>query len=239
MSQRNPMNDRYTTDERTGKTRKSAASAKPASKAASSVRLQSQGNDKPKGLFSRARSQASQDQAGKDKSSGTKKSQKGWVYDVPTEEYRWWRRVWWMLIVAAIALTALSLFLMNYEPLRNNTYLTFAPMVVGYGALIASLFVDIKKIRKIREAYNTGRRVTDRSKDATKTRKERKAIERQRAAQLEAYEQEQIEKRNAKRAERNAKITSLFKRGGSGDTEQDGAADDKDAASAKSSAQAK
>ena len=37
MSQRNPMNERYQSDKRQGTTRKSAASAKPKSKAASSV----------------------------------------------------------------------------------------------------------------------------------------------------------------------------------------------------------
>ena len=40
MSQRNPMNDRYTTDEHQGKTRKSAAAMKPKTKAAASVRVQ-------------------------------------------------------------------------------------------------------------------------------------------------------------------------------------------------------
>ena len=41
MSQRNPMNDRYTTDDRKGQTRKSAATMKPKSKAASTVHVQS------------------------------------------------------------------------------------------------------------------------------------------------------------------------------------------------------
>ena len=41
MSQRNPMNERYTSEERTGVTRKSAASAKPKSKAAASVTVKS------------------------------------------------------------------------------------------------------------------------------------------------------------------------------------------------------
>ena len=40
MSQRNPMNDRYQTDEHRGQTRKSAATMKPKTKAASSVRIQ-------------------------------------------------------------------------------------------------------------------------------------------------------------------------------------------------------
>lgn len=41
MSQRNPMNERYTSEERTGTTRKSAASAKPKAKAAASVTVKS------------------------------------------------------------------------------------------------------------------------------------------------------------------------------------------------------
>lgn len=51
MSQRNPMNERYTTDKPQGKTRKSAASAKPVNKAASSVRMQSDIKPAKKGLF--------------------------------------------------------------------------------------------------------------------------------------------------------------------------------------------
>lgn len=50
MSQRNPMNERYTSDQKHGATRKSAASAKPVSKAASSVRTTSSKPEK-KGLF--------------------------------------------------------------------------------------------------------------------------------------------------------------------------------------------
>lgn len=50
MSQRNPMNERYTTDQKHGSTRKSAASAKPVSKAASSVRTAPAKPEK-KGLF--------------------------------------------------------------------------------------------------------------------------------------------------------------------------------------------
>jgi hypothetical protein len=40
MSQRNPMNDRYRTDEHTGQTKKSAAKFKPAREAASSVHIE-------------------------------------------------------------------------------------------------------------------------------------------------------------------------------------------------------
>ncbi len=52
MSQRNPMNERYSTNQPQGKTRKSAAAAKPVTKAASSVRMESDASEK-KGFFSR------------------------------------------------------------------------------------------------------------------------------------------------------------------------------------------
>ncbi len=50
MSQRNPLNERYQADEKSGKTRKSAASAKPVKKAASSVYIANPDN-KPKENF--------------------------------------------------------------------------------------------------------------------------------------------------------------------------------------------
>ena len=56
MSQRNPMNERYTSDQKHGATRKSAASAKPVSKAASSVRTTSSKPEK-KGLFGGSKKQ--------------------------------------------------------------------------------------------------------------------------------------------------------------------------------------
>ncbi len=55
MSQRNPMNERYTTDKPQGTTRKSAASAKPVSKAGASVRTSASKTEK-KGLFGGSKS---------------------------------------------------------------------------------------------------------------------------------------------------------------------------------------
>ena len=208
MSQRNPMNERYTSEERTGKTRKSAASAKPSSKAASSVRVEGQSSEKPKGLFSRAQKAANKNQSSKDK--GRQQNKKNFVYDVPTEEYRWWRRMWWIMIIAAVVLTALSLFAMN----AGGGNYGYVPLVFGYGFLIASIVIDIRKVRKIREDYNNGR-FTDRSKEATRSRKERKAAEKEAAAEQEAVEQEKAAKREAKNAERNAKLTAFFNRSGS------------------------
>ena len=66
MSQRNPLNERYqNADERKGTTRKSAASAKPATKAASSVRTQSSKQPEQKGILGRAKTQANKSQNSK------------------------------------------------------------------------------------------------------------------------------------------------------------------------------
>lgn len=53
MSQRNPLNDRNQNDTKAGKTRKSAASAKPVMKAASSVYIEDPNNKPKEGFLSR------------------------------------------------------------------------------------------------------------------------------------------------------------------------------------------
>lgn len=53
MSQRNPLNDRNQNDTKAGKTRKSAASAKPVMKAASSVYIEDPNNKPKEGFFSK------------------------------------------------------------------------------------------------------------------------------------------------------------------------------------------
>ena len=53
MSQRNPLNERNQSDTKTGKTRKSAASAKPVMKAASSVYIADPNNKPKEGFLSR------------------------------------------------------------------------------------------------------------------------------------------------------------------------------------------
>ena len=108
MTQRNPMNDRYqqTGEKKTGKTRKSAASAKPTTKAASSVHIEGKA-PKPQGRFARAQRQAQQPK----KSSSSQDRD----FQPDTPEYRKWRRIWWGFIIAALALTSLSFFDLELE----------------------------------------------------------------------------------------------------------------------------
>ena len=204
MSQRNPMNERYTSEERSGKTRKSAASAKPTSKAASSVRVSSgKTTEKPKGLFARAKTEANKD-------AGTKASEKAKkraaqeerfsYHDPDNEEYKKWRRIWWICIAGAIALTALSMYLLN----AVGSQAGIVTLVGGYILLAASLFIDIKKVRKIRDQNYADTRV-NRSKEATRTRKQQKAEMKAREAEMVAEAEAKEAAKEAKRAAKAAK----------------------------------
>ena len=84
MSQRNPMNDRYQTDEHRGQTRKSAAAMKPKSKAAASVRVQP--NEKTK------QQKKAEKKAGP---AASRASSIGKYYNPPTPEYKRLRKIWW------------------------------------------------------------------------------------------------------------------------------------------------
>ena len=212
MSQRNPMNERYTSEERSGKTRKSAASAKPTSKAASSVRMQSsKSNDKPKGFFSRARNESTKDAGTRAKEKAQKRAaqeERFAYHDPDTDEYKKWRRIWWGCIAGAIVMTALSMYLLN----AMNNRAGVATLILGYIMLGLSIFIDIKKVRKIRNQHHAESRL-NRSKEATKTRKQEKAERKQREAEMVA---EAEAKEAAKQAKRQAKASKFAKLTGGG-----------------------
>lgn len=209
MSQRNPMNERYTSDERSGKTRKSAASAKPTSKAASSVHVSSgKQTEKPKGLFARARNDAGKDAGAKASEKAKKRAaqeERFAYHDPDNEEYKKWRRIWWICIAGAIALTALSMYLLN----AVGSQAGIVTLIGGYILLGASLFIDIKKVRKIRDQSYAAAR-GDRSKQATKTRKQQKAELKAREAQMVAEAEAKEAEREAKRAAKGAKRSKVL-----------------------------
>lgn len=162
MTQRNPLNDRYKDDNRAGKTRKSAASAKPVSKAASSVHEPAPKSKKQKRAEARERERKLESKRGLSGSA---------VYDVPTNDYRRWRRIWWGVIVAAVVVTAISFALMVNEatqPISN------AFLIAAYALLVVSLYIDFAKVRKLRRKYQE-RLILDRSKAARAEQKRLRA----------------------------------------------------------------
>jgi hypothetical protein len=133
------MNDRYQADDRKGQTRRSAASAKPKTKAAASVRIEST-TKTPKQKKAAQRAQRQQEQRIDRK-----------YYNVPTDEYRKWRRIWWGMLIGAIAATALSFGLRVLLP--QLELLSTVVLGIGYVGIIGALVLDGWKIRKIRKEY--------------------------------------------------------------------------------------
>ncbi|MEG0015856.1 MAG: hypothetical protein RR934_08830 [Gordonibacter sp.] len=185
MSQRNPMNDRYQTDEHKGQTRKSAASAKPKTKAASSVRMEPTVKTKQQKKAVQKTERAKQTQLDRK------------YYNPPTAEYKKLRKIWWGLLIAAIVFTALSFLGRAWLP-EMASYIVLG---LAYVCIIGALYVDFSKIRKVRRAYQEE---MENSKS-----KEQRALEKQQKAEQKAAELEAAEKTASGEAEKPKK-RSLF-----------------------------
>ena len=131
------MNERYTSEERKGSSRKSAASAKPVMKAASSVHIQT--NEKTK----------AEKKADRRVERSKRRERESQFYNPPTARYKQLRRYWWICLVAAIVLTVVSFAGQQYLP-QTFTYVTLG---LAYVFIIAALYIDFSKCRKERQRY--------------------------------------------------------------------------------------
>ena len=183
MSQRNPMNDRYQTDEHRGQTRKSAATMKPKTKAASSVRIQP--TVKTKQQKKAEKKVARQKQGELDRK----------YYNPPTPQYKRLRKIWWALLIGAIAATALSWIGRSWFP----DAVSYVMLGAAYVCIIGALYVDFSKIRKVRRAYQ--------EEMEGRQSKEQRALEKQQKA---AQKAQQIEGAEASAEEEKPKKRSLF-----------------------------
>ena len=138
MSQRNPMNERYTSDDRRGTTRKSAASAK--SKAASSVTVVP-GGKKPK-----TKEQIKAEQREEDRK---RREFNNRYYKPDTLRYKRLRIAWWVCLVLAIGCCALAF--MGQDFLSGPAGVVV--LVLTYVFLIAAFVIDLWPVRKERNAY--------------------------------------------------------------------------------------
>ena len=175
------MNDRYLEEHR-GKTRKSAASAKPKSAAASSVYVKSK--TKTKAEKKAVRRAERQKQAELERK----------YANPPTPEYRRLRRIWWVLLILAIVCLLVS-FLVG----RNlGDGVSMVILVASYVFIIGALWLEFSKMKKLRRAYQE-------EMEAKKT-KARRAEERREKAAAKAAKQEAAEKyEEAKEAEAQKK----------------------------------
>lgn len=164
MSQRNPMNDRYQTDEHRGQTRKSAAAMKPKAKAAASVRMQPKEKTK-------------QQKKAEQKAARAKQAERDRQYsNPPTPEYKRLRKLWWVLLIVALAATFISFSLRDVIP----EVASYTIIAMAYACIIAALYLDWGKMRKMRNEY--------RAEMEGRKSKERRAIEKQQKAAQRAQQ---------------------------------------------------
>lgn len=185
MSQRNPMNDRYQTDERRGQTRKSAAAMKPKTKAAATVRVAPPQKTKQQKKAEKKVARAKQAELDRK------------YYNPPTPQYKRLRKVWWGLLIGAILLTVLSWFGRTFLP-EAATYITLG---LAYACIIGALYVDFSKIRKVRRAYQ--------EEMENRKSKEQRALEKQQKAQQKSLKEQEADKAEDAEAEKPKK-RSLF-----------------------------
>ena len=141
MSQRNPMNERYTSEERPGKTRKSAASAKPKSKAASSVTVKS--------AKKTPEQKKAEEKAARKAAAAKQREVERKYYKPDTPRYKRLRLIWWVLLIAAIGCTTLSF--VGQSVLSPTASIVI--LVLAYVFIISAFVLDFWKIKKERVAY--------------------------------------------------------------------------------------
>lgn len=181
MSTRNPMNERYTSDEKHGVTRKSAAAAKPKTKAAASVYIE------PTEKTPAQKKAIRKEERRKQQELNAK------YYKPDTKRYKTLKRIWWALLITAIVCTALSWFLQS----SVTPALTYVMIGLAYVCIIAALILDFTKIRKERNEY-AARMAGNKSKEARAAQKREKAEERAQRAEaaekLAAAQEEEAQK---------------------------------------------
>ena len=165
MTQRNPMNERYQSEERAGKTRKSASMAKPVSKAASTTNEPAPKTKKQKREEARQREEKEMQKA---RALGVDSS------NMPTIQYRSLRRQYWAALIGAVVCTGLS-FLLSGAPAPWGDWSMYL-LLFAYVLIILALYIDMSKIRKLRKGY-TNEVVHGKSKAAHAAAKENGTLE--------------------------------------------------------------
>lgn len=156
-SQNNPRNQARMKhgDGIKGVTRKSAGSAKIASKAGSSVytKTSKSAAASKKSKLSKA---ADEDEKKAQRQRERRREQAlgAQLNDMP--EYKKWRRIWWIVLVVAVVAVAISFLIAQ---LRNTGQIegqiadtvSIVTLIVGYAGIIGALIIDLGKIRGMRK----------------------------------------------------------------------------------------
>ena len=166
MSQRNPMNERYTGDHKGGSTRKSAASAKPVSRAASSVRMES---DKPKkkGLFAKRTPEEKQEhkaerkqeaqESKEERKTGRARLRAIQRYVPDTPQFKALNRK--RILYSAIGLGGMVIAIILSLIMPTMQIVPIVIMIVSWIFFFMSVRIDSKQLRPLRqEAYERAER---------------------------------------------------------------------------------
>lgn len=200
MSQRSYNNPRNQARQKHGEglkgvSRKSASSAKPARPAGSSVYTSSaKGTSK-----TRARVDRSLDKGGPEKDQRARQKRREQALGAQLTsmpQYKFWRRIWWVLIVVAVIAVALSFFIGQMRTggtISESTADMLAPvlLVIGYGGIIAALIIDLGKIRRMRKDLE--------AQATTMSRKELRELD----AAIDQSDKEYRERRAQRKANRS------------------------------------
>ena len=191
MTQRNPNNERYREENRGGKTRKSAASAKPSAARAATVHEPAPKTKKQKQKEARERGR----DRGQEARYTVDTHDNKYIESLP--EYKKLRKLWWGCLIAASGLIIFSILAAQHEVL---SVLYIPCIILGYLFVIAAFFIDFKKIRDLRREY-TNTILHDKSKEA---RAQQKAARAEARAQKKEAE-EKFAAAQAAEAEKKAK----------------------------------
>lgn len=200
MATRNPMNKRYQGDGVEGQSRKSAASAKPKTKAASSVRMKTA----PVTKQDKQKAQAAQEKADR-KAANARLSAAG----SPTDpKYKYWRRWWWITLVIAILATTASWGLRVIVP--SSAVPSYIALGFAYITIIAALVIDFKCIRPIRQAFQAQAMKPLSKSQQRKLEKETAEQEAVKAAQKEAEAAAKAAKKTSKKNKDKAEAVAAM-----------------------------
>lgn len=203
MSQRNPMNERYTTDAKAGgSSRKSAASAKPKSSAASSVVVGAKTKKKNK-------------TAGSNKS--TKRQERERQYrqeqkygDPPWKKFKIMKRIWIGTLISSVFCVAASFGVSHIVDQPDGIATGF--IIAAYISIILTLYIDLGQIRRMRKKWVSIMSSTQ-TKEARAEQKRLKAEARAAAKEAEQKAKEDAENKESKSVDSTFadKIKSFFK----------------------------
>lgn len=199
MTQRSQFNERYTEEAKPkGVTRKGATAAKPKAAAAASVYIPKTEKTKQQKKAERKererKEREKQERINKFMPEESKKK-------LTSPKIKQYRTYWWILLVAAIALTALSWFGRELMP----EWMAFVVLILAYASIAGALYLDLGKIRRERN-----RLMDEMASMNTKAGKaERRAYK---AERREAARKAEAEMKAEKAAEANKEKGGLFSR---------------------------